>query len=194
MFAAKYRTGSIAKIFAIAGKDLSKPIKKEHLKNKKEILGQTEEKIYEYLLSIGIPRRTASEQKSIGVPFTMYKDIPKPDIAPLSKTFNPTFSEVLRDDPKRKDISPTNALNWLLSRTVRITDAKCTVCGSDQNLEMHHIRGLKYLKATTVHNLMMKSLNRIQVPLCKTHHRMAHHGGLMKLLKKSHLHNQEKTK
>lgn len=189
MFAAKYRTGSIAKVFSIAGKDLSKPIKKEYLKTKKAILGQTEEKIYEYLQSIGIPRREASAQKAVGVPFTSYREIPKPDVAPLSKDFNPTFSETLLDNPYpsgiRKDINPVDSLNWLLSRTVRITDAKCMICGSDREVEMHHVKGLKYLKATTVHNLMMKSLNRIQVPLCKTHHRMAHHGGLMNLLKKN---------
>lgn len=185
MLAAKFRTGSIAKVFAIAGKDLGKPIKKEYLKTKKTAIGQTEERIYDYLQSIGIPRRKATAQKTVGVAYTSYNDIPKPDVAPLAKNFRPTFLEVLTNNPKREDINPIESLNWLLSRTVRITDAKCVICGSDQGIEMHHIKGLKYLKATTVHNLMMKSLNRIQVPLCKTHHRMAHHGGLMSLLKKN---------
>jgi hypothetical protein len=38
MFAAKFRLGSIAKVFALAGKDLSRPIKKDSLKMKKEII------------------------------------------------------------------------------------------------------------------------------------------------------------
>jgi len=49
---------------------------------------------------------------------------------------------------------------------------------------MHHIKGLKYLKGTSVHTEMMRRLNRIQVPLCRTHHRMAHANGLMRLIKK----------
>ena len=111
MFAAKYRTGSIAKIFSIAGKDLGGPIKKEHLKTKKSTVGQTEEKIYEYLQSIGIPRKKASAVKSVGVPYTSYNEIPKPDLAPLAKNFNSTFFETLTDNPKQKDINPINALN-----------------------------------------------------------------------------------
>lgn len=45
LFAAKFRQKSIAKIFAIAGKDLGKPINSKHLKYKKAIIGQTEEKM-----------------------------------------------------------------------------------------------------------------------------------------------------
>jgi hypothetical protein len=48
---------------------------------------------------------------------------------------------------------------------------------------MHHIKGVKYLKGTTVHSVMMKSLNRTQVSLCRAHHQMAHKNGLMKLIK-----------
>lgn len=70
-----------------------------------------------------------------------------------------------------------------MSRTARISEAKCIICGNDQDVEMHHIRGLKYLKGISVHTVMMISLNRIQVPLCKVHHRMAHRNGLMALLK-----------
>lgn len=71
----------------------------------------------------------------------------------------------------------------MLSRTVRLTEAKCIICGTDQKVEMHHIKGLKYLKGTSAHNLMMRSLNRTQVPLCRVHHVMAHRDGLMRLLK-----------
>lgn len=70
-----------------------------------------------------------------------------------------------------------------MSRTVRLTDARCIICDTDQMVEMHHIRGLKYLKGLSVHNKMMLSLNRTQVPLCKAHHRMAHKDGLTSLLR-----------
>ena len=87
MFVAKYRTNSVAKIFAIAGKDLGRPIKNEFFRTSKQTVGQTEEKIYEYLQSIGIPKRMASETKTVGVLFTKYRTIPKPDLAPLAKKF-----------------------------------------------------------------------------------------------------------
>lgn len=48
---------------------------------------------------------------------------------------------------------------------------------------MHHIKGVKYLKGTTVHSVMMKSLNRSQVPLCSAHYQRAHKKGLLKLIK-----------
>lgn len=111
MFAAKYKTGSIAQVFSIAGKNLGRPIKKESLKTKKGTLGQTEERIYEYLKSIGIPERKIKADSSIGVVYTSYKEISLPDVAPLAKTFNPTFKETLMDQPRKKDIDPLNSLN-----------------------------------------------------------------------------------
>jgi hypothetical protein len=69
-----------------------------------------------------------------------------------------------------------------MSRTVRLAEAKCIICGETQNIEMHHIKGIKYLKGTSVHTTIMKRLNRIQVPLCKPHHIMTHQNGLMALL------------
>jgi group II intron reverse transcriptase/maturase len=183
MFAAKYRTNSVAKIFAIAGKDLSRPIKKESLKSKNQIIGQTEEKIHEYLQSIGIPKRKANKMNNVGILYSKYTEIPKPDIKPLVKKSTSSYLGTVTDSSKSKDSHPLRALNWFISRTVRISEARCTICQTDQNVEMHHIRGLKYLKGTSVHNTMMKSLNRTQIPLCKTHHRMAHKDGLMKLLK-----------
>lgn len=53
MFAAKFRLPSIARVFAKAGKDLSRPI--NNPKSNKAEIGQAEEKIRDYLKSIGIP-------------------------------------------------------------------------------------------------------------------------------------------
>lgn len=55
---------------------------------------------------------------------------------------------------------------------------------TNSNVEMHHIKGLKYLKGTTVQTEIMRKLNRIQVPL---HHKMAHKNGLMTLIKENNL-------
>jgi len=95
MFAAKYRTNSIAQIFNLAGKDLSSPINQRETKKREEAIGQTEEKIYSYLESIGIPRKKAKEVKTVGIIYTDYTEIPKPDVAPLSAKFNTTYQEIL---------------------------------------------------------------------------------------------------
>lgn len=91
MFAAKYKLGTMAKVFAIAGKDLSKTIGNDSVPKKSQIVGQTEDKIHQYLEGIGIKRRKSSKQEPIGVVYTKYKSISRPDIAPLAKEFNPTF-------------------------------------------------------------------------------------------------------
>lgn len=93
VFAAKYKLDSVAKVFARAGKDLGKPLKVSNLKEKSKVIGQTEEKIWEYLKTIGIKKNTkkSKPKAQIGIPYTRYKEIPLPDLAPLSKKFNPTF-------------------------------------------------------------------------------------------------------
>lgn len=111
MFAAKYRTGSIAKIFTRAGRDLGNPIKKDSLRTGKQIMGQTEEKIYDYLISIGIPKRKAEGAKRVGIAFTKYRDIPKPDIAPLAKNFGITCHEAVMDNPKARKADPLRSLS-----------------------------------------------------------------------------------
>lgn len=110
VFAAKFRQKSIAKVFAMAGKDLSKPINSKNLKYKKAIIGQTEEIINEYLRSIGISEKKIKEKKSpfLGLPYTIYKDIPKPDFAPLKKDFSLTFTDVIQSIPTSSQKEPSS--------------------------------------------------------------------------------------
>jgi len=85
LFAAKFRLPSIAKVFAKAGKDLTRPI--NNPKPNKALIAQTEEKISDYLKSIGIPEDRFKDNPLIrlGLPYTKFGDIPKPDLAPLKK-------------------------------------------------------------------------------------------------------------
>lgn len=111
MFAAKYGTNSVTKIFALAGRDLGRPIKSESVKNSKRVIGQTEERIYEYLQSIGIPKRRAIVTKTVGIPYSKYNEIPAPDLAPLAKSFNPTFAVTFADIPSRGDANPLRSMD-----------------------------------------------------------------------------------
>lgn len=190
VFAAKFRLKSIAKVFAIAGKDLGKPLNNQQSpgkKKKKGIIGQTETKINEYLRSIGLPEKKNKKNKSptLGIPYTTYKQIPKPDLAPLRKDFSTAFLDVIQSSPTASTNDPLSSLNWRVSRTIKLTGATCIICGTKDNIEMHHIKGVKYLKSLDLHSAMLKRLNRTQVPLCQEHHRMAHRNGLMALLKEN---------
>jgi len=51
----------------------------------------------------------------------------------------------------------------------------CCVCGSDRNIEMHHVKSLKSIKTLTKNNkttfdLILKQLNRKQIPVCHDCH------------------------
>lgn len=81
-------------------------------------------------------------------------------------------------------ISPFYRLEQLSKATFRtkaMFDASCLVCGSTEDIEIHHVRKLReatkaikkdYLTA------MMSRMNRKQVPLCKSCHNKLHKGQL----------------
>jgi hypothetical protein len=51
--------------------------------------------------------------------------------------------------------------------------SQCWICGSDTSIEMHHINSLKNIKLgknKTSFNLILKQLNRKQIPVCKPCH------------------------
>lgn len=74
-------------------------------------MGQTEEKIYNYLESIGIKKKEAGEIKQTGLQYTKYNEIPKPDLAPLAKNFRTSFEVAIKDGSKNRDANPLRALD-----------------------------------------------------------------------------------
>ena len=63
----------------------------------------------------------------------------------------------------------------------------CVICGTSHQVEMHHVRKVKDLKAKAAGGKMdfftmqMASINRKQVPLCRTHHAALHQNKLSPL-------------
>lgn len=63
----------------------------------------------------------------------------------------------------------------------------CVICGTKHGVEMHHVRKIKDLKAKARGGKMdfftfqMASINRKQVPLCRTHHKALHANRLSSL-------------
>jgi group II intron reverse transcriptase/maturase len=167
LFAAKFKLQSMAKVFAIAGKDLSIPIK-----TKTNSIGVTDQELEDNIPS----KMRKTERKIKGVPFTKYKDIKRPDIKPLAKDFNRRITFGDSGDSTLPD--PLISLNWRTSRGTLALNSICAICGSDKRIEMHHIRGLKYIKGKTLVELMMMKAKRKQIPLCRTHHLEAHKRGL----------------
>jgi len=81
-----------------------------------------------------------------------------------------------------KGLSYDNIIDKLTYRLARgRSDLKgpCTVCGSIENIEIHHVRKLKpkSLKKDWLNNLMSR-MQRKQIPLCRTCHQNLHKGVL----------------
>jgi hypothetical protein len=63
----------------------------------------------------------------------------------------------------------------------------CVICGTSHQVEMHHVRKVKDLKAKAAGGKMdfftmqMASINRKQIPLCRTHHVALHRNNLSPL-------------
>lgn len=74
--------------------------------------------------------------------------------------------------------------NWNKKLTKSNLFLKCTICGSHDNVEMHHVRKIKDLKSKAMGKKMdfftaqMASINRKQIPLCTTHHQALHNNNL----------------
>jgi hypothetical protein len=65
-----------------------------------------------------------------------------------------------------KNFEPMKTINW---RTYKNLRGYCCICGTRENVEWHHIKSVKSIKSTGF-NKIMASLNRKQMPFCKTHH------------------------
>lgn len=57
---------------------------------------------------------------------------------------------------------------------VKILKARCVLCGSNQDIEVHHVRKLSKTKRKDYLSSMMARMNRKQVPVCKKCHIKIH--------------------
>lgn len=80
--------------------------------------------------------------------------------------------------------NPMYKINW---RTLRNLNSACVICGTTENVEMHHIHSIRKGKVVGFAQVM-KQLNRRTIPLCHTHH-MAAEKGLLSDIKKEDLYH-----
>ena len=74
-------------------------------------------------------------------------------------------------------------VTWASKLTETKFGKSCTICGSTNDLEMHHVRSVKDIRATfktgnTTYEKWVGAMKRKQVPLCKYHHDLYHKGQL----------------
>lgn len=74
---------------------------------------------------------------------------------------------------------PLNSIirkSWTNKLTTSPLGKPCVICGSGVNVEMHHVKHLRGLKARELDWLTMQiaAINRKQVPLCREHHVKLH--------------------
>lgn len=184
--AQKYNT-SMKKIFTLAGKDLSIPIK-----NLKAI-GVTDKRIEEWQSSIG-----SDNAKTVTTltPFLYpkYQMIPnniefkygltwKPEylklLEKLSKkvTLNSILNleeKILEDLPKEFDF--LNVLTRGLSRGIKLLNAVCILCNTDQDIQIHHVKSVSSIKGKSAKEKRIKAFSRKQIPLCRECHLAVHQG------------------
>ncbi len=164
MFAAKFKLKSQAKIFAKAGRNLSRPIKAKGV-----AAGSTDTQAKIWAEEAG--GRLKGTMPAI--PFVKYASISKPEVAPLPKEWTP-----LKAGPS--SFSPPDHLDFLKVLRVRsgrgktALEAECAACGSTEHVEMHHVRALKDLRGKTPVERMMIAAKRKSIPLCWSYHKKQH--------------------
>jgi hypothetical protein len=74
---------------------------------------------------------------------------------------------------------PQNLVNSLSYRTVRgrkDLESVCSVCGSIENIHIHHIKALRKGRSKSSLFSLMQRINRKQVPVCQKCHIKIHKG------------------
>lgn len=160
MFAAKYKLRTRPKVFAIAGKDLSRVIKKSD----RAPVGKTDEEVRKDAEKAG----GMVETKIQGIPYSRYREIPLPDLKPLARNWTPK--------DRREGFIPyvVTKLHLGLRARIGFENAVCAACGSSENIEMHHVRKVSEIKGVTAIQKQMQAANRKAIPLCNNCHKREH--------------------
>lgn len=190
MYAAKFKLKRVAAVLKITGRDLARPIGRRM----KSILGATDERIDQWAKSVGQDDETVKRQVP-GILFSSYSDTPEP-FRPVIKNFKPKHIKMLEENDLHslkeeiargsKDKNPLKALSWGLARSVRAMEAPCVVCGSKEQVQMHHVQSVSELtKYKTKAKSYGAAVSAKQVPLCKIHHfSLAHNNSYWKKTRK----------
>jgi group II intron reverse transcriptase/maturase len=77
------------------------------------------------------------------------------------------------------DIDKLLSQTWSNSLTLSQFDEPCVICGTLDNIEMHHIKSVKNVRVKTrSYAQWIGAFHRKSIPLCKEHHNLLHAGKL----------------
>lgn len=176
VYAAKFKLPTVAAVFKIGGNALDNPIGKRA----KSVVGADE---------ANTPKGKKEQLK--GILFDRYNTIPRPQGNKLKPSWVPEymlplqkdgmnaekFLELVWNEKKSVAKNPLSAMAWRLEKALSSQGSPCEVCGSFDDVQMHHIRPLKDIAKTT--NAIKRhaiAIQRQQIPLCRKHHLAAHKG------------------
>lgn len=106
---------------------------------------------------------------------------------------NPSLANTFKFNINQDQTNPFYRIEKLGRATFRslaVLDSPCMLCGSDVNVEMHHVRALKdgSKQPKDFMTAMISRMNRKQIPVCRPCHNRIHNGSVTKAnLKKSSL-------
>lgn len=179
-YAAKYKLGSIRKVFQIAGYDLGKPIRVD---SRHKVIGLDENLVEKWKSAGKRPLKKLLELKY--PPF-------KPSIQLYGKKEIPTYLKVVEEgltsiiewickgeNPNKfkKNRDPLSRAGRYLRKGIINFNSPCAICNSTDEVQMHHIRSIKNLKGRDAFMKHIVGLKIRQIPLCRKHHLTYGHGG-----------------
>lgn len=175
VYAAKFKLRTVAAVFSVGRNDLSKPIGARV----KSVIGAVEK---------DTPQGKKSQLK--GILFDRYYKIPKPKPNKLKPDWKAEYLNILQSNDSldkfieviwnakgQKTNNPLAAMAWRLENTLSRQGAPCAICGSYEDVQMHHVRALKDIDKSknSVHKYMI-AIQRQQIPVCRQHHLELHKG------------------
>lgn len=175
VYAAKFKLRTVASVFKAGGNDLGKPIGARA----KSVVGAVE---------ANTPK--AKTKPLTGILFARYHKIPKPKGNKIKPNWTPEYLKALQkqtdlqnflkeiwNSKKKSAKNPLAAMAWRLETALSRQGAICAICGSSEDVQMHHVRALKDIAKSknAVHKHMI-AIERRQVPVCRKHHLELHRG------------------
>lgn len=100
------------------------------------------------------------------------------------KIFRPDNLRMLSENKRFRVNENTNidqllSQSWSNSLTLTQFDEPCVICGTLDNIKIHHIRSVKDIRVKTrTYTQWVGAFRRKSIPLCKEHHHLLHAGKL----------------
>lgn len=115
-------------------------------------------------------------KKRYGKEINLYIKNSKGDTRVLNFKCPPLFRNPMHFLGTKKFPDPMSVKDWKIS-AINALDQPCANCGSEENIEMHHVKHIKTINTKLEpFDKLLAMINRKQVPLCSKCHDKVHSG------------------